>query len=450
MDFFVKIRRIVIAAVNAVLPEKILVKIKQEGFRKYFKNTGWMMVAQVINIVVSFFVSAYVTRYLGPTRIGIISFGLSYVGIFSFIATLGIDSIIYRDLVKRPEDEDKILGTAFFIKLAGGVVSFILIAASVLFIQANDLTTALITIIIALSFIFQPIGIISYYFQSKVKSKITSLVAIGVLLSLSLLKVVFIILGLDVYWFAVIFLFEQIFYGVGYIYYYSLEKRNIFGWRFDFGLAKSIIHDSWPLLFSLIFFSVNGRIDQVIIGMIMDKASLGLYSTMVKVSELWIFLPNIITVSLFPAIINAKKSSSQLFESRMIRLYNLIFWISLVMIVIIYVFAWYIVYILYGAEFLPIVPMMRIYIFSGLAFVINVALNQWLIVQNYTKVALFCSVVGGILNIGMNFLLIPIYGIWGAIIASLISYFAVTFSILFFKKTRSHALLIIRGVFFKF
>ncbi len=450
MKFVQKLKSLVIDLVNAVLPEKILVKIKQEGFKKYFKNAGWLMVAQVLNIVISFFVAAYVTRYLGPSRTGIISFGLSYVGIFSFIATLGIDSIIYRDLVKRPEDEDKILGTAFFIKLMGGLAAFVLITSSVLFIQANDLVTATVTIIIALSYIFQPVGVISYYFQARVKSKISSLVAIGVLLTLSALKLIFIGGHFDIYWFALIFFLEQIFYGSGYLYFYLRENKNIKIWRFDYQLAKSIISDSWPLLFSLIFTSVNGRIDQVIIGKIMDKSVLGLYSTMVKISEIWLFLPNIITVSLFPAIVNAKKVSQQLFESRMARLYNLLFWVSLVMVAGIYVFAWPIVYVLFGTEFLPIVPMMRIYIFSGLAIVFNVALSQWLIIENYTKIALACSIIGAVLNIGLNLLLIPLYGVWGAIIATLISYTAVGFSIIFFKKTRPHIALIISGIFFKF
>ena len=87
--------------------------VKHKGFIKYLNNTFWMFFAQVFNFF-SLFVNILVARYLGPNNFGKLSYALAFVGMFSFIASLGINSILIRELVKYPEKRNKLLGTSFF------------------------------------------------------------------------------------------------------------------------------------------------------------------------------------------------------------------------------------------------------------------------------------------------------------------------------------------------
>src|SRR5436190_14620310 len=90
-----------------------------EGFQKYFKNTSWMFLGRIVGLLISFFVTAYVARYLGPANYGMLIYAISFVGLFSFLANLGIDQILYRDLVRFPEKANELLGTTFILKLLG-------------------------------------------------------------------------------------------------------------------------------------------------------------------------------------------------------------------------------------------------------------------------------------------------------------------------------------------
>lgn len=432
------------------IPESIMLKIRTEGFQKYFQNTGWPLVAQIINIIVSFFVSTYTIRYLGPERFGVLSFSLSFMGMFSFLSSLIVDGIIYREMIKQPGESNKILGTGFFVKLFCSVLTVILVSTMIFFVQKGDLEVILITIIIAFSLIFQPISIISFYFQSRVMNKIGSMVNVSVLLLLSGLKVYFILNGFGLYWFALIFLLEPIFYGVGYLFFYHRFRESVTNWIFDKKLAIQMIGDSWPLLISAIFATIGGRIDQVFLGKMIDNQSVGLYATMVKLSEAWFFLPGIIAGSLFPAIMNAKAVSDELFKKRLIKLYSLIIWVAIIATGLMFAMSGFLIKLLFGPEFLPVVGPMKAYVFCGIAVAVSMVINQWLLIENFTKIALLCSVIGGVSNILLNLYFIPIYGIMGAVIASLISYFLTIFAILLFKKTRSHWRIIARGLIFKF
>jgi len=437
-------------ATTLLIPESIMIKIRTEGFQKYFQNTGWPLVAQIINIIVTFFVSTYTIRYLGPGLFGTISFSLSFMGMFSFFGSLIVDGIIYREMIKTPDASNKILGTGFFVKLFCSILTVALVSLIVSFVQKGDPTAIMVTIIIALSLIFQPISIISFYFQSRAMNKIGSIVSISVLLLLSGIKIYFIINGFGLYWFALIFLLEPVFYGLGYLFFYYKFKGRVSNWFFDIELAKQMIGDSWPLLISIIFASISGRIDQVFLGKIVDTHSVGLYATMVKLSEAWFFLPGIIAGSLFPAIMNAKAVSEDLFKKRLIKLYSLIIWVAISATLTLFFLSSFFINLLFGSEFLVIVGPMKIYVFCGIAVALSMVINQWLLIENLTKIALFCSIVGGVSNVILNLYLIPHYGIIGAVTASLISYFLPIFTILFFKKTRGHWLIILNGLIFKY
>ena len=51
------------------------------------------------------------------------------VGLFTALATLGLDGIMVRELVKTPERRDELLGTAFWLKAGGAILMWIGIAA---------------------------------------------------------------------------------------------------------------------------------------------------------------------------------------------------------------------------------------------------------------------------------------------------------------------------------
>ena len=80
---------------------KKLISLKDhEGFMKYFKNTSWLFGEKILRLFLGLFISIWVARYLGPEQFGILSYALSFVGLFTFLATLGLDSIVIRELVK--------------------------------------------------------------------------------------------------------------------------------------------------------------------------------------------------------------------------------------------------------------------------------------------------------------------------------------------------------------
>ena len=140
------------------------------GFRKYFANTTWLLGERVLRMVVSLFVGIYVARYLGPERFGLLSYTLSFVWLFSSLASFGLDDILVRELVQSPEKRNNLLGTVFWLKVCGTAVMGTTIAL-VLQFKVEDQQTYWMIALITFGFLLQATNVVDFYFQSQVQSK---------------------------------------------------------------------------------------------------------------------------------------------------------------------------------------------------------------------------------------------------------------------------------------
>ena len=137
---------------------------------KYFKNTSWLFAEKILRMVVGLLVGVWVARYLGPEKFGLLSYALSFVGLFSIVATFGLDEIVVREIVKDESRRDGLIGTAFWLKLFGAFVVLLALAFAVKF-TSNDDNTNILVFIIASALIFQSFNVVDFYFQSKVMGK---------------------------------------------------------------------------------------------------------------------------------------------------------------------------------------------------------------------------------------------------------------------------------------
>jgi O-antigen/teichoic acid export membrane protein len=398
-------------------------------------------------MLISFVVTIYVVRYLGPENFGIISYAMSFAALFSAFAILGLESIIIRELVKFPEKRDELLGTGFWLRTIGAVVSIIVIITTLLIIK-EKFSLSLFILIAAASHFFQSFQIIDYFFRAKVQAKYSVYAQFTAMFLSSVFKVVLILTSAPLIYFVIAFSVEFVFAAAGFVLAYKTNKLSIFNWHFSKMLAKELMKDSWPLILSGIMVSLYMRIDQVMLKYMMDEKSVGYYAAAVRLSEAWYFIPVAICNSLFPAIVNAKKVNEVFYQNRMQKLYDLLAFIAIMIALPVTFFSNQIITILYGNEFISSAPVLTIYIWAGVAVFLGVASSQYLINENLTKFSFFRTALGTVSNVILNFILIPLYGITGSALATLISYSVATFSIGFSKRTYKQTWMMIKSIFF--
>ncbi len=417
----------------------ILKRILQHtGFQRYAQNTGWLFLGKIFSFFTIFIVGIYVARYLGPTDFGLLNYVISIVSIFAFLSNFGVDNILRREVVQKKYDQDVLLGTSFVIRFLGGTVAFLVVCTITFFIQEIFFTKLLI-VLFSLTYIFQAFFVIDIYFQAQVLShRVVKIHMLTTFVS-ALLKVIFILMGLGVFWFLLVYIIDTVLMSLGFVGVYATRHHSILKWRFEKKLFFALLRNSLPLMLSGAALIIFMKIDQVLIRGLLDITSVGIYSVAVSFAELWYFIPTIIATSLFPALVNAKNTNSVSYTKRIKKLYTFLFYVSILIALPLSIFANHIIVFLYGPAYASAASILQIYIWSSPAVFLGVATSQYLIAENFTGIIFARNLVSMIVNIVLNILFIPLYGLVGAAVATVVSYFGVLFSLFFFKRTRRHA-----------
>lgn len=421
-----------------------------QGFQKYFHNTKWLFIAQFSRLIAGFLVGVWVARYFGPTKFGIFSYVLAFTSLFAGIAKLGLDGIIVRDLVNEPEKRNIYLGTAFWLKIIGALLVLGLIAIAVQF-TSNDAITNLYIFIIASGLIFQSFEVIDFYFQSKVLSKFVSLSQMAQIFLSSLLKVFFILTHAGLIWFVIVSGFDQITLAASLLFAYKYQKLPNFFRYFDLGTAKKLLMSSWPLILGGIAIMVQARIDQIMINEMIGPKELGYFAAAMKFIEIFGFIPMIISLSIAPAITNAKKKSYSKYLQRLQNYYSLMFLLFIIIAIPILFAGKYFVLLVFGDKFAYAGTLFSLMAFRLFFTNMGVAKHQYILNEGLFYLSFISAFIGAFVNIAFNYIFIPLYGAKGAILVSYISFFVTLFIFeLFYKKTRLNIVIMFKGIIFSY
>jgi len=385
-------------------------------------------------MTVGVFVGVLVARYLGPEQFGLYAYAISFVGLFMAISKLGLDGIVVRELVKDESRSDNLIGTAFWLKLIGSFLVLDIITVAINF-TSNEQQTNILIFIIASATIFQSFNVIDFYFQAKVLSKFVVYANIITLLISTIIRITLILVEAPLMSFAWAILIISIIHAVLFIFiFYKMNTVGIKNLRFNKKTAICLLRDSWPLILSGIVISIYMKIDQVMIKEMLGAVEVGQYAVAVRLSEAWYFIPMVISASLFPAIINAKKVSEALYYERLQKLYDLMVWMAIAIALPMTFLSDWVVELLYGGQYNEAGGVLMIHIWAGVFVSLGVASGKWFIIENLQMLAFWRTFNGMLINIVLNFFLIPKYGIQGAAVATLSANLTAAFLFDFFNK----------------
>jgi PST family polysaccharide transporter len=390
-------------------------------------NSGWLFVNNILRMGVGLVVSVWVARYLGPEQYGTLNYAIAFVALFSVCANLGLDSIVIRDIARDSACSEESLGTALALKLAGAFVTLLLSVAAIAVLRPQDYLSLVIVTIIASGTFFQAFDTIDFWYQSQVRSKFAVYARNPAFLAISLVKVLLIVLEAPLVAFAWAGLGEIALGACGLVLVYRGTGGRLSAWRFSWSRAVGLLRESWPLFLSGAFVLLYIKIDQIMIGQMLGDERLGVYSAAVRLTEVWYFIPVAITSSVFPAIVSAKKTGEAKYYDSLEQLYLLMVWLALGVAIPITVFAEPIVELVFGPEYRDGATVLAIQCWSGLFIFAGLVSNHWYLLENLSHYTLYRHLLGAGMNIAINLVLIPRYGIDGAAIATLITQFITSY-----------------------
>lgn len=389
---------------------------------KIADNIGWLFFDNFLRMGVGLFVGVWIARYLGPEKFGLLNFALAFAGLFGAVATLGLRGIVVRDIVCDPDSARLTLGTAALLQLIGGLLSFLLILGVIAYLRPDDPFARSIVAILGAMMLFKVGEVAEYWFESQVQSKYTVWVKNSVFLVFAGIKVALILQRAPLGAFVWAALAEAAIAALILLVVMGSRGPALPSLRASLKRVKSLLQDSWPLILSAVAISVYMKIDQIMLGQMINDEAVGIYSAAVKISEVWYFIPMVIVASVFPAILEARKRSDDEYYARLQKLYDLMVVISLAIAIPMTFLSTPLVNFVFGGSYVDAGTVLLIHIWASVFVFLSVASGKWFLAENRQVSAFLRNVTGALANVALNFVLIPSYGPIGAAIATVVSY----------------------------
>lgn len=393
---------------------------------------SWLIGGRILRAGLAFIMTALMARYLGVEQFGILNYAFALTAIFSSISHMGLGHFVLRDVINEKSDRYEVLGTAATLQFASGITSFCLVIGTIFLLNPDDSLARIIVIIMSSSLIFQGVSDgIDTWFQSQFQSKYAILSEYIAFTIATLGRVILIQLQAPLIAFAILVLAENIFITINLIIAYQKTDQKIQKWRASRQRAINLVKVSWPLIFSSLSIMIYLYIDQIMIGQLADSHAVGIYAAAVKLSENWAFLVSGITRSVAPYIMEGKNITEQVYYQRIQKLCNLLALIFYAIAIPCTLFATPIVVLVFGEGYASAGVILSIHIWSSIWMFFGSVKQIWVAAEELTVFAMTASLIGAVMNIALNFWLIPIYKELGAAIATVISYFCADYLMCF-------------------
>lgn len=394
--------------------------LKNIGIRQTIvKNTFWLGSAEAISGLLKFALLIFAVRILGAMEYGKFTFALSFVSLMAIFADLGIAHIATREFSRSQDNENK-FSTFLAVNIVLTVAALVLILGGSFFVTSVFSLRKIIWVMSFFILISSFLGIFYSFFRSRQKMEYES--AVKIIQAIAV--------------FAISLLALQYFKSaIGFAYGYLLSNllvASLFLLFFHFYFkplsinwskkgAFNILKISWPLSLGFTNNWLYITTTSVMLGYFNLIVENGWYNASSKIAYTAFIPATLIINNFYPVLSNFFVNSKQDFQKNWNRLMGIMIFFAVLLIAGGMALSSKIIYFFYGADFLPSISALQfLTVVMGISFIIY-PYNILLIVSGQQKKNFVVIMAGAFLNVVLNFILIPIFGLTGALISVLIS-----------------------------
>ncbi len=388
-------------------------------------NTIVQIATKVITVIFGLLVTILLTNYLGPEGFGNYMYVIALVIIFGAFADWGTGTIGVREAVKRKE-QSRALSNIFLVRMAFSLIAALMMALVAMVIPLQTTHPLLIrkaimlgSLILALNTIKTSLLVI---FQTKLQLQKQSVVdiTISILIFLITLFLVWQRLGLISLVGAVILANL-----VGIVISFYLAARTIkFDWRLDKQFIKKLLVESFPMGAILLIFTIDNKIDTVMLGSLKGSGAVGIYAVAYRIYDVLILGAAYFMMALLPVL--SRYSDLTKWRTKLKRIYqksfDFIFFMGLTAVVGVWLFAPSAVKLITQRRLLEFADSILVLRLLGIALFLAY-LNH---LTGYTIVALgkqrrylFIALGALVFNVFANALVIPQFSYYGAAVVTI-------------------------------
>lgn len=406
--------------------------LKSSNKKNIFFNTIWMLFDKVFILLLNLFVTVKIANYYGKNDYGLYQYAISVVALFEILVTF-VDGRVVKKRYSSDNDNE-IVWISTVARLFFSFVSLLLGCLYLCFSnEAVDFNKIFIVLLFNAIIINLRFGMQSRY-EYLLKSK-KVIIASNLGLSLGgILQLVAVSFKLPIIAIAIITTLTS-FLSLSIIYIqYRVDYGKIIGKNFNFELLKKLVIESLPFAIAASCAIIYSRCDSIMIGNMLSKSEVGVYAIAVKMITVVQIAISPISESVYSKMIELYKNDKKQYAIRYVQVTSLLTWIYIIGVGVSFIILPY-AFCFLNKEYSLAFPIYQVYVL-GTFFMYNAALRAGhYTLINRGHILMYSQIICVILNIFLNYILIDLFGIYGAAYATVVTQgISLLLSNLFFEK----------------
>lgn len=399
------------------------------------KNSLFLILGKVVTLGLGLVYFVFLAKEVGDYQFGVFSFCLAIAALLSPVMQVGLNSFVTKELVRGRGAESKILGTTLFIRCCASIL-VIVMALIVLIVYGDTIDYRMLVFVLLLSEMCKVGAVFMHGLESIESASSIAKIQAVVSILFTILKLFLIFLDTSIIYLAWLHVAESIL--ISYLYYIVFKaEASLQELTFSSDTMKEYLRSTWFLVLSGFSAVAYFKIDQIMIANILGFEPLGVYSLISKFSECWFFVPALFVTALFPKIIKSASGPKIDYEMDIQFVFDILLYLSLCAILSISIIAYFILPFI-GESYLSAYGVLLLHLFSGIFISLRALVSKLILIEDLLYVSLLTQLAGLIVNLILNLVFIPLLGLYGAALATLISYAVSSyFSLFFISSTRS-------------
>ncbi len=388
------------------------------------KNSGWVLAGRGAERLLRLAVIVVLARTLGVRGFGVYSLAFAFAEVFAVFTDVGLYTILVREIARDREGAPRLLGSALLLKVLLAILSWL--AAWVVSIQTIPAGEPLWSTLVASFLLFVSFRVASFrmIFDAPFEAGLKMSVPIALGVGSEFLSSACLIAAAWARWPIPALIGVQL---AAYLPGFFILARRSFReirpvLRIDFSFWLRLLRMAVPVGVANFFLVAYAQTDILMLGWMTDDFSVGMYSAVYKLTGSLTIAPMAITASLLPLLSGAHGGGD---SGKVYQLYRVAISVAVVAGLPVavggYLLAGEIIDLVYGGGYEPALRVLQILAPAMLfSFVLYVMVTSAVAVG---RAGLFTAyaVLLALLNIALNAVLIPSYGIVGASWATLIT-----------------------------
>jgi O-antigen/teichoic acid export membrane protein len=388
--------------------------------RKVLDSFSWLLAEKFSSLGSAFLVGIILARSLGPGDYGLLSYILAWAVVIAPFSGLGLNHILTTEFITRPENEGLVLGTSFVLSTLGSILATGLMAGYLYLVPQDHPQVSWLILLLTAATCLSSLESLQYWFVAKGLASTYALSRMVVSMTFVAIRIVMVYLGFGLIAFVLIAAVETVAAAIRNYTAYRLVRLSPNKWKWDFGLARSLLSRAWPMIIGGLTGAVYLRIDTIMLANWRPSAEVGIYAIAARLSELIYFVPPLLMAAAFPALLRVRNRDKAVYVARLQTLLDLMIAAGMLTAAAWCLFGPIFIPLVFGNAYSAAVSVLMVHAWAAVFICGRAVFSKWVIAEGHF---LFSAITQGIAagtNILVNIILIPRYGAVGAAFATLI------------------------------